>query len=434
MSFNKNKVSTDAGKTHVMVLREQLKRERELRRKAELSLRKREQRVDQLSRQLQHQTKQKKVYQKNRRQKSVYEQAIISFTENFSRDCDYMMSELTRLAATTCNVERASIWLLSHNNRNLRCLKLYEKSLDRTSQGTVLCASDYPSYFKALASGRAINAHNARTDPRTREFRDNYLVPLGITSMMDAAIRYEGKVVGVVCHEQVGRARRWTHDEVLFAANLADQASLIMATMNQVKLEKRQLDLNTKLNKTRKTADYDELTSLLNRRAVMKIFRKEIARCLRYGRPLSVALLDLDHFKMVNDRYGHLVGDQTLRALAMFTKSSLREQDVLARYGGEELLLLLPETRTQQAKNMLRRLCASIDANYFSVICKKKRIKLHITASIGIASFPHHGESIEGLIEAADRALYKAKNQGRNCVVTTMNAPRNNARAKKRRL
>jgi signal transduction histidine kinase/CheY-like chemotaxis protein len=119
--------------------------------------------------------------------------------------------------------------MLDADHKELRCLDLYETATGAHSSGIVLHARDYPGYFAALETGRAIDAHDARSDARTVEFRDGYLVPLGITSMMDAAVREEGSVAGVLCHEQVGDPRVWTPDEVSFAGALSDQVSLLMA-------------------------------------------------------------------------------------------------------------------------------------------------------------------------------------------------------------
>ena len=132
-------------------------------------------------------------------------------------------------AAETLNVERVGVWILSEDRQELRCLRSYLLSNQTLGGGQRLHAVDYPVYFAALETGRGIDAHDAREDPRTREFRDGYLVPLGITSMLDAAIRDEGRVIGIVCHEHVGEPRRWTPDELAFAGASADQVAMALA-------------------------------------------------------------------------------------------------------------------------------------------------------------------------------------------------------------
>lgn len=137
------------------------------------------------------------------------------------------MKKIAATSADILGVERCGIWMLNEkNHRVLRCVEQYERSKDRHTSGTELSACDYPTYFKAMHDNRAIVADDAASEPLTKEFKDTYLKPLGITSMMDAPIRVGGKTVGVVCHEHVGRKRHWTPDEQTFAASIADLVSL----------------------------------------------------------------------------------------------------------------------------------------------------------------------------------------------------------------
>ncbi|PWH15407.1 MAG: hypothetical protein DDG58_11225 [Ardenticatenia bacterium] len=131
---------------------------------------------------------------------------------------------ITELAAETIEVERCSIWSLE-NPRELRCVSLFERSSGRHSSGMVLQAERYPKYFEAIYAARVIDAHNVLTDTRTDAFSDDYLIPLGITSLLDAPVRLGGQVVGIVCHEHVGPARRWHEDEIVFAGEVADQVA-----------------------------------------------------------------------------------------------------------------------------------------------------------------------------------------------------------------
>src|SRR5262245_30819255 len=133
-----------------------------------------------------------------------------------------MLGELTETAAAMLDVERASVWLLSEDRRSLVCLELFERGAGLHSEGALLEAQSYPRYFEALASGRAIDAHDALQDARTAEFRDGYLVPHGISSMLDAAIRQDGRVIGAVCLEHVGPQRVWQPTELAFAGALGD--------------------------------------------------------------------------------------------------------------------------------------------------------------------------------------------------------------------
>jgi PAS domain S-box-containing protein len=136
---------------------------------------------------------------------------------------------ISEAAAAALAVERVSVWLLDDEGRALRCSNLFEHAAGRHSTGPVLSADEYPDYLAAVAAGRVIDAHDARTDPRTCELSRAYLKPLDIHSMLNATIRLAGRAVGVVCHEQVGTRRRWGVDELSFAGGAADQMAHALA-------------------------------------------------------------------------------------------------------------------------------------------------------------------------------------------------------------
>lgn len=148
-----------------------------------------------------------------------------------------VLREVTEAASWALETERTSVWLYHGQPSLLRCASLFERGPQRHSSGAELAAADYPAYFAALREEHTIAAHDARTDARTREFTDNYLVPLGITSMLDAPIRAGGTIAGVICHEHVGPVRRWEVDEQNFAASMADLLSLALETGERKKAE-----------------------------------------------------------------------------------------------------------------------------------------------------------------------------------------------------
>jgi diguanylate cyclase (GGDEF)-like protein len=130
-------------------------------------------------------------------------------------------------------------------------------------------------------------------------------------------------------------------------------------------------------------------------------------------------MLDVDHFKRINDTYGHRSGDQVLRDLALLLVQKLRLIDKAARYGGEELLVMLPDTPLAEAEQVAERFRHAVAEHLFEVDPEDDEppISLHLTASIGVAGLPESADSLERLVEVADRALYDAKHQGRNRVV-----------------
>jgi diguanylate cyclase len=160
-------------------------------------------------------------------------------------------------------------------------------------------------------------------------------------------------------------------------------------------------------------AAVDPLTNLLNRRALQEILNREYACAKRSVKPFSMVLIDLDRFKMLNDNYGHDIGDSFLLGISEIAKKTLRTSDWLSRWGGEEFLAILPDTDEKGALNIAERLREKIEE--FSIQLNTLQIKT--SASIGIATYPRDGDTPEFLIKAADAALYEAKKTGRNRVV-----------------
>lgn len=168
-------------------------------------------------------------------------------------------------------------------------------------------------------------------------------------------------------------------------------------------------------------ANRDPLTGLYNRRYLGSTMVRELARCRREGRPLSLMLIDIDHFKRINDAHGHQAGDEVLRSVALCLSERSRAADVVCRYGGEEFLLLLPDMPQAAALELANRYRMSLETTPIPF----GELRIQATLSIGIAAYPDHGQSPEDLIECADQAMYQAKTAGRNrvCAFTPKTAP-----------
>jgi diguanylate cyclase (GGDEF)-like protein len=164
----------------------------------------------------------------------------------------------------------------------------------------------------------------------------------------------------------------------------------------------------------------DPLMGIYNRRYLERRLTSEVARASRYGMPLSVLLLDIDHFKRINDSYGHQVGDVVLAELAQLIVNTVRTTDIVTRYGGEEIMVVAPSTPLKTATNLGERLRKIIEHRPFDVPAKlhPKLKTLHITVSVGVACFGQNANDFQSLIQSTDEALYRAKKKGRNCVIT----------------
>jgi len=166
----------------------------------------------------------------------------------------------------------------------------------------------------------------------------------------------------------------------------------------------------------KKMASTDALTGLYNRGFLNNSLENEYRRAIRYNSQLSLMILDIDHFKNVNDNYGHPVGDSVLLHIATELKRQARDIDIVARYGGEEFVLILPQTDSQSSLILAERLRASIEALNIPI----DDLILNVTISVGLVSIPTtKAESADHLLTIADRALYEAKRRGRNRVVPT---------------
>ena len=179
-----------------------------------------------------------------------YQSAIVKISTDelmIEGKFDIFCQHVTEVIAHAMEVERVSIWLLNDGQTELRCIDLYERSKDKHSKDITLSVNNYPNYFNTLRNTTAIDAEDALNDDRTKEFKEDYLIPLGIVSMLDATIRVHGKTRGVVCHEHIGEKRKWLPDEIIFAGEVSDQIANALLTSERIytikELEQRMKEL-----------------------------------------------------------------------------------------------------------------------------------------------------------------------------------------------
>jgi len=183
--------------------------------------------------------------------------------------------------------------------------------------------------------------------------------------------------------------------------------------LRQTALEREKMELMLESGRMRHHAEHDGLTGLLNHRVIVERLHEEISRALREGTSLSVVLIDVDQFKAVNDKYGHLAGDLVLKELSLILTRSLRPYDCVGRYGGEEFLLILPNCGIESAVNRAEQLRQTVQ----STRIKDGATTLEVTASFGVAPAWPPQQDVEAVIRSVDTALYRAKSSGRNCVI-----------------
>ena len=213
----------------------------------------------------------------------------------------------------------------------------------------------------------------------------------------------------------------------LFIAETVDSDPVVQQTIErlnrQVKMFKiesesakkiarnKQIEMESVMIQAREVAQIDALTFLFNRRMIVRELQGEVLRAERYNNTLSISIIDVDKFKLVNDTYGHPVGDEVLKQVACQLRDHIRHPDTVGRYGGEEFLILLPNSDAKAATEQAVRLGKEIREMVVTI----KEHELKVTVSIGIAQFKAGVDTWDTLLNRADNAMYEAKNNGRDC-------------------
>jgi diguanylate cyclase (GGDEF)-like protein len=246
------------------------------------------------------------------------------------------------------------------------------------------------------ATGRPTIVNDTAKDPRFAGKFDAE-TKFRTRSILCAPLISRGRTIGVV--EIINRkGGRFTREDLKMLHTLVDPCAI--AIENAILFQRaEQLTIT------------DDLTKLFNSRYLNLYIGREIKRCKRHGIPLSVIFLDLDGFKSVNDQYGHLAGSRTLSEVGQILMAAVRESDVLARYGGDEFVVVLPETPSPGAMVIAERIRKAIEEHAF---LEAQGLKARISASFGVATYPDHALTPEGLIQKADQAMYRVKERNKN--------------------
>ncbi len=269
----------------------------------------------------------------------------------------------------------------------------------------------YPEVVAALNGQIPVLIPDLDTSPLYAALREGWAkegTQVIVRSVMALPFHIDSDSLGVFLLRRTAQEPRFDAADVDFASTVV--RSGVAAIQRAYAIENARAD-NTRLEALAHT---DPLTQLVNRRALTIRLVTEMERVRRYNAPLSMLLIDLDHFKLVNDTYGHMAGDDVLASVATLLQRAVRSVDMVARYGGEEFVVVLPETGRQGAMAFAERVRDRIATHGFSIGDNQK---IHVTTSIGVATYPSPRlDSVEDLFRAADIALYRAKGNGRNLV------------------
>jgi diguanylate cyclase (GGDEF)-like protein len=246
------------------------------------------------------------------------------------------------------------------------------------------------------ASGKPAIVNDAAHDARFTR-RVDARTQFETRSILAAPLVSRGRTIGVL--EVINKlGGRFTRQDLALVLTLVEPCAIAIENA-------------TLFQRTEQLTITDDLTRLFNSRYLNLYLGREISRCKRHGIPLSVIFLDLDGFKGVNDQYGHLAGSGTLTEVGTILAAGVRESDILARYGGDEFVVVLPETPASGALVIAERLRRAIEEHRF---LEPQGVCARISASFGIATYPDHALSPEGLIQKADQAMYRVKEREKN--------------------
>lgn len=327
-------------------------------------------------------------------------------TEDLSADEIYHL--LARRVARALDLTHCSVILARDGERPRVVATAFEQSAARNFE---LDLDRYPEIREALQSERPVLVEDVMTSPLYADVRQQWVrdgTRVTIRSVIALPFAPEPGQSGVFFLRRAMTEPALTAEDIEFADTVVKAA---VAAVQRAKILESTMADNRRLEVLAHT---DPLTAVLNRRALTERLASELERVKRYDSTVSILLIDIDHFKRVNDSFGHLAGDDVLTDVGALLQSAVRSVDVVARYGGEEFVIALPETSLAGATAFAERIRELIEERGFSHTGDRE---LHLTASVGVACYPSPGlETVEDLLSKADQALYRAKAEGRNRV------------------
>jgi two-component system cell cycle response regulator len=315
---------------------------------------------------------------------------------------------LARRVARALDLRHCSVVLAANGESTGTVVAAYD---DPTISDLQVRIDRYPELLAALRTNRMVLVPDVGVDPMFADVRALWLregLTPSIRSVLAIPFALDRRRTGLFFLRTERGDRTLSSEDAAFAETVIRAA--VAAIRRAHALESTRAD-NRRLEELATT---DALTRLINRRALLERLSVEVDRARRFRSQLSLLMVDLDHFKSVNDEHGHLGGDEVLRQVGTLLAGAVRTIDVVARYGGEEFVVVLPETAPEGAVTFAERLRKSVEEQVFQLVNDRR---FQLTCSIGVATFPSpRVASPEDLFATADEALYRAKSGGRNQV------------------
>ncbi len=323
----------------------------------------------------------------------------VSKTLTSTLELNDILTTIMKKSKKLIKAETWSILLLDEETGELVFEKITGKKEDRTKIKKIRLKMGEGIAGWVAQEGIPVVIPDVSTDKRFCSAIDKE-TDIGAKSLMCVPIQSKGNIIGVleVVNKATGTA--FTKDDLDIIMRIVDHAAI---AIERASLYQKMAELSIT----------DDLTKLFNTRYLDRTLEIEITRSTRHKSSLALIFMDIDHFKIINDNYGHLVGSKLLVEVGQLLIKRLRTIDIVARYGGDEFVIVLPQTLPTAAVQIAERMRKAVEQNVF---LKKEGYSLRLTASFGVASYPESAKSKEDLLRLADEAMYRVKYQTRNGV------------------
>jgi diguanylate cyclase (GGDEF)-like protein len=312
---------------------------------------------------------------------------------------DTLLQSILEKSAELLKAEQGSLMMLDHKTDEL--LLEAKKGLIEGMSGKISIRRGEGIAGKVAERGEPFLVKNLESDPR---FKQKNRLHYRTRSFVSVPLMIEDRVIGVINLSDKTTGEVFDEEDLRLIQSIATHAAVVV----------ERNEFYYKSEALKKLTITDSLTGLLNRRYVLERLKDELSRSERHSHPMSLLMLDLDGFKCYNDTQGHIFGDNVLKVTAETLLSTVRTMDIVARYGGDEFIIILPETARSMAVYIAERIRSNVEEmrlpplNTVSANCRP------LTTSIGIVCYPENGDTAEGLLENVDKALYRAKSNGKN--------------------